>query len=162
MPGPSFPPAPDRARGRASSAGAGLLGLVVLLVVLGALVAVVLAALDGEDDDGSGGPGTVAAPGGPPPVAGEAGPGGPAGLAGAATRAACAEDARTLESAMAADHATSGSYPTTLEELRARGWVSELPARPGVEFAPEVVDGRPTGRILVNGSPAAEGCEQDR
>lgn len=156
----SFLPAPVEARGRASSAGAGLLGLLVLLVVLGALVAVALAALDG-DDGGSGGLGSVA-PGGPAPVAGAAGPGGPAGLAGAATRAACAEDVRTLESAMAADHATRGSYPATLEELRAHGFVSELPARPGVAFAPEVVDGRPTGRILVNGLPAAEGCKQDR
>lgn len=161
MQDPSFLSAPHESRGRASSAGAGLLGLVVLLVVLGALVAVALAALDG-DDDGSGGLGSVVAPGGPLPVGGPAGPGGPAGLAGAATRAACAEDVRTLESAMAADHATRGSFPATLEELRAHGFVSELPARPGVAFAPEVVDGRPTGRILVNGLPAAEGCKQDR
>ena len=126
-----------------------------MLVALGAMAALAVTALTGEV--GVGGLPELATT---VPGADAAGgtPGRPAGPIGAASAVACTADVATLETAMRSANAIDGTYPVSLTELVARGFVSELPARPGLVFAPEVSDGRATGRILVNGLPPAEGC----
>lgn len=134
--------------------GGSLVGLLVVLVAIGAMAALAVSALSGNlaTDPLSGlaptSPGHEAA----------SGPAGAAGLTGAAAGAACRSDVATLESAMGAAQAVNGTYPASLAELRAMGFVSELPDRPGLAYSPEVAGTSGTGRILVNGLRADEGC----
>ena len=72
--------------------------------------------------------------------------------------AACQADVATVEAAMANARAVRGAVPATLSDLVSEGFLVEAPARLGLVFAPEVVDGSVTGRVTVNGRPGREGC----
>ena len=148
----------DDDSGGMREAGSSLIGVLVVLVILGAMAAAVVATL-GRDEQ------TATAlsqltPGGTmdsgTPAAGPIA----AGPIAASSVAACRADVATLETAMAAVHASSGTYPASLAELQASGLVGDLPEIPGLTFGPEISGGQPTGRILVNGRPADEGCHQ--
>lgn len=132
--------------------GMSLIGLLVVLVVLGAMAAVVASTLTGET-------GTLTLLEQASPELGAEAPARPAGLPGAASSVACRTDVATLETAMGTAQAIEGTYPASLSDLMARGFLSELPNRPGLLYAPEVIDGRATGRVLVNGLPAGDGCQ---
>jgi len=140
---------------RRQELGASLVGILVVLVTLGALAALAASALTGEQGvTGPADPATTT----PGTSTGDVTARRPAGSVGAASAAACKADAATLETAMNSAHAIDGAYPASVSDLVARGFLSEVPGRPGVAFAPEMVGGQATGRILVNGLPAAEGC----
>lgn len=131
------------------------------MALLGGLTALVVSATGGDDAPvGSGRvvglPDGLLVPVDPDaaPVAGA----GPGGVVGAASGVACRADVEALEGAMAAARVTLGHVPATLPELVAGGFLSELPARRGFTFAPEVVGGSATGKVTVNGRPGAEGC----
>lgn len=165
----SIPGPGGRCRRRAvGEQGMSLVGMLLTLVILGGMAAIAVHALGGDSTDPTGtgipsalAPGLLPASGGDPVAEGGAsagaGPGGPAALAHSASPAVCMQDAATLESAMSAASVTGGTFPTTLAELVAKGFLSELPDAPGYTFAPEVVGGRATGKILVNGLPARTG-----
>ena len=128
----------------------GLVGLLVVLVILGAMAAVAMSSLGGDDSPVPrrlSPPDTALPPGGRP-----------VGGAGAASAEACRMDVATLERAMAISYARSGAHPTDLSQLVDQGMVSALPDRAGYVFTAEVVDGRGTGRVLVNGRPGPQGC----
>lgn len=139
-----------------SERGSTLVGLVMALVVLGGLAALVVPTLVGGDA----GPGGLGVGRGLVPTVPGASPAGGRGPAviDAASVAACRADVASLETSMATAQAVTGSYPASFAELAARGFVNEVPARPGFTFAPEMTAGSPTGRVTVNGRPAAEGC----
>ena len=142
----------DRGGSGSGEPGSSLVGVVLVVAILAGLAVVVVASL-GSDGKVAG---TVAGvgltrPGDPnAPAAG--------GLPSAASVAACMADVATLEAAMAAANALRGSYPGSLAELQSSGFLSEQPERVGLSFAPETVEGKATGRILVNGRSADEGC----
>ena len=140
-----------------TESGVSLVGMLVVVVILGTLAALTVAALNSDllgTSDVSG-----LSPNADPGGSG-AGPGAAAGprVAAGATTASCTANVRTLEQAAAAEHAADGAFPATVTELVTGHWLDEPPALPGYELTMESVGGRPTGRILVNGLPAAQGC----
>lgn len=140
---------------RTGEGGLGLVGMLVVLAVLGALVVLAVSSLGGDEGPiGAAGPGTGLVPGGAAPGA----VGGAGALVGASSVAACSADVAAIESALAAANATLGRFPATVPELVTSGFLSEAPDRPGFAFSVEMVAGSPTGRVLVNGRPADEGC----
>jgi hypothetical protein len=143
----------DERGGGRREAGTSLVGLLLVVAVLAGMATVVVASL-GENDKVAR---TVAGVGPTGPGEGVT-PAGAGNLPDAASTAACQADVAVLESAMAAAHAVRGTYPVSLSELQTGGFLSEQPARPGVTFTPETVEGKATGRVLVDGLPAAEGC----
>lgn len=63
---------------------------------------------------------------------------------------------------MAAKNAKDGTNPASVSQLVAEGWLSEAPSTQGYTIDLEVVDGEPTGTVLVNGAPGTEGCDSVR
>lgn len=82
----------------------------------------------------------------------------PRSVANDASAAACQTNVRTIEAAAAAKRATDGSFPATIDELVAGRWLDEAPVIRGYELTLQTLGGRPTGKVLVNGLPANEGC----
>ncbi len=153
----------DDDSGGMREAGSSLIGVLVVLVILGAMAAAVVATLGRDEQTATalsqltpGGTMDSGTPAAGPIAAGPIA----AGPIAASSVAACRADVATLETAMAAVHASSGTYPASLAELQASGLVGDLPEIPGLTFGPEISGGQPTGRILVNGRPADEGCHQ--
>lgn len=136
--------------------GASLVGVLVVLVILGALATVAVAAVNSDvlgtasltpaGDPGSGG----AVPGG------TAGP--PRSPTAGAAPAACLANVRSVEEAATAKHASDGAFPATLAELVAGRWLDEAPSQRGYDLTLETAAGRPSGKVLVNGLPAQQGC----
>ena len=135
--------------------GASLVGTLVVLVILGALAIFVVRAWP------SGSPGTSATV---RQLAAEAnGVGSPAPAqprppTAVASTAACQASVRTVEQAAAAKRASDGTFPTGIAELVGGRWLAEMPSLPGYELSMESVGAAPTGRVLVNGRPADQGC----
>lgn len=135
-----------------------MVGLVVVLALLGALAALALSSSRGDGllSDLVAPSGTTGDPlsVGSPAAAGS----GPAALVDASEVVACRADVVSLEAAMATARTVLGAVPLTLPELVKGGFLSDLPARPGFTFVPEVAAGVATGRVLVNGRTGSEGC----
>ena len=135
--------------------GASLVGTLVVLVILGALGILVVKAWP------SGTPGTSAtlrqltseANGVESPAPVPARP-----PTAAANTGACQISVRTIEQAAAAKRASDGTFPTGIDELVSGRWLAEVPNLPGYELSMEAVGGASTGRVLVNGRPADQGC----
>lgn len=139
--------------------GASVVAVLVLLVILGGLSVVALAALPSDPSTPTDALDGGTAGGGLPGGAGtDAAPGHRRSPAAGALAAACTATARTIGAAAATKHAADGAFPATVAELVAGGWLSSPPALPGYELTLESTIGRPTGRILVNGQPADQGC----
>lgn len=133
------------------------MGTLVVLVILGGLAVLVVTAWPTDPS------GTSATLRGLTSEANLAGK--PAGGAAAlrtpvapADAAACTANVRSVEQAAAAKHASDGAFPATVAELVAERWLATAPALAGHELTMEAIGGRPTGKILVNGRPAGEGC----
>ncbi len=135
-------------------AGSSLLGVLLVLFILGSLAALVYVTmgpgtdhatrLDMAPDAGQGE--GAGATGAPSPIAG-------------ATAGACKATYQAVEAAQAAKNAKEGSNAASVAQLVAEGWLSQTPSTDGYTIDLEVVDGDPTGRVLVNGTGGIEACE---
>jgi hypothetical protein len=137
--------------------GASLVGILLVLVILGGLATVAVTSL--PSGGGLLGRGSSAEPG----TSTNVGPGSPIAnrgqsLTAAASRAACQADARSIEDAVAEFRAANGAYPQTLNDIAAGRWLSQVPIDRDHHFSLETIGGRPTGRVLVDGRPWADGC----
>ena len=142
----------DRVRGES---GVSLAGTLVVLVILGALALFVVRAWP------SGSPGTSATVRQLAADANRAGSPAPAQArppTAVAITAACQASVRTIEQAAVAKRTSDGTFPTDIAELVSGRWLAEVPSLPGYELSMEAVGGTPTGRVLVNGRPADQGC----
>lgn len=139
--------------------GLSLVGVLVVLVILGGLAALAVAALPG-DGAGTSGPLQGLIPGELPD--GGSASGVPAGLpaspAAGARVAACLANVRSVQQAAGGKHAADGSFPATVAELVAGHWLADAPVQRGYDLMMEAVGGRPSGKVLVNGLPADQGC----
>lgn len=139
--------------------GASLVGLLVVLVILGGVAALAVVALPGG---GGGAPGPLQdlLPAGVPDGERASGVASsrPPALTTGATTAACVANVKSIEQAAAAKHALDGAFPANIAELVAGHWLAEMPSVRGYDMTAEVVGGRPTGVILVNGQPGGQGC----
>ena len=145
-------------RGRGQS---GLVGLLVALVVLGVMAAVAFATLSGSGGDSPSQAGGLSAEVVPAARAdvdavSQSGQALRAGIA-EESRNACLLDARTLSTAAQTYQAVRSSPPATVDDLVAAGLLSQPPSS-GHVFTFESVDGKPTGRVLVDGADPATGC----
>lgn len=145
--------------------GLSLISTVATLVILGFLAALVVSALDdmGEHDpqtrsllDEVGGLAGKAEPSNDGGAAFSAR--GATGLVHGASVEQCRTDLATVETAVTAYMAQTGTYPVSPDELVTAGFLSSLPSRPSYSFTLEALDGQPTGRVMVNGRPGHEGC----
>ena len=138
-------------------AGSSLLGILMVLMILGAMAGLVYMTM---------GPGT-----GPrttldmvPDDAGEGGGGAanaPSAVAGASA-GACRANFQAVDAAQAAKNAQEGTNAASVAQLVAEGWLSEPPKTDGYTIDLEMVDGEPTGRVLVNGTAGVEACDSLR
>lgn len=140
--------------------GASVVGVLVVLVILGALAGLAFVALPTDPSGTSSrleglGPDLSAVRGGPASSTASTRP--PSPVAGATT-GSCATTARTVQTAVGAKQAADGVAPSSVSELVAGGWLSQAPALRGYELTLEQAGGRPTGKVLVNGLPAEQGC----
>jgi hypothetical protein len=125
--------------------GAGLVSVLVVLVVLGSLAGLAFMALPdgppvGPSLDASAGAAST--------------PAQPRSLPDSATEAACTASVRAIEQAATAKLAADGRFPGSVEELVIGGWLSAAPVLPGYQLLIEAA----TGKVLVNGLPAGQGC----
>ena len=139
----------------AGERGFSLVGTILVLVILGGMATVVVASLPGRDPNlviggSNAAPGASASAGSPAPR--------PPSLIGSAAIAACQADERSIEEAVAAMHASTGRYPATVAEMVAGHWLTQSPTVTAFAFSLETTGGRPTGRVLVNGSVGVGGC----
>lgn len=152
-----------------------LVSTLVVFVIMGALGAIVLSSVPFGDsssdpetqsllDDMNVGPtpaGQVA--GGAEVQANLGGPSARAGntpsLASNARTAACKTNVGVVEAAAKTKQVTDGAYPTSIDELVAGKWLDSAPDTKGYVMSLEVVDGQPTGLVLVNGKPGLQGCD---
>ena len=125
--------------------GASLVSVLLVLVVLGSLAGLALMALP---DEPSVGPSLDASAGAPSTSAQ------PRSLPDGATQAACTATVRAVEQAAAAKLAVDGRFPATVEELVSGGWLSTVPVLRGYQLLIDTA----TGKVLVNGLPAGQGC----
>jgi hypothetical protein len=138
--------------GTRDEAGSSLLGILLVLIILGTLAGLVYV--------------TMGAGTGPTtrfdmvPEPGEEGNGGsvraPRAIAGAG---ACRANYQAVDAAQAAKNAKDGSNAASVAELVREGWLSAPPETQGYTIDLEVVDGQPTGRVLVNGAGGIEVCD---
>jgi hypothetical protein len=139
--------------------GASLVGVLVVLVILGALAAVAVAVVNRDVLDTAAlsrlAPASIPEEGGP--VAGGA-PAPPRSPTAGASPAACLANVRTVEQAAAAKHASDGAFPATVAELVSGHWLDEAPSQRGFDITLEAAAGQPSGKVLVNGLPAEQGC----
>ena len=143
---------------RDGEGGASLLGVVLVLVILGALGGLAVLAVNRLVADPSL---TSARLNGlvPPDAVADGGAAArPRSPAFGPSITACTATVRSVEQAVAAKHATDGTYPATVAELVAGRWLSGPPVLGGHELTMEVAGGRPTGKVLVNGLPPEQGC----
>jgi hypothetical protein len=140
----------------AGERGFSLVGTILVLVILGGMATVVVASLP----SGGGLDPVLGGSSAPPGASVSAGPPAPRppSLIGSAAIAACQADERSIEEAVAAMHASTGSYPATVAEMVSGHWLTQSPNLAGFRFSLETTDGRPTGRVLVNGSAGVGGC----
>jgi hypothetical protein len=161
--------------------GVGLISTLVVLVTMGALGAIVVSSLPfggGSSDtqaksllNEANAQGDASKLVGAPSPAGqvlggaaaEANMGGPSAanppsLPSTARTAACKDNLRTVEAAIATKNATDGAYATSIDELVAGHWLDAAPSMVGYQMTLEVANGQPTGHVLVNGQPGIEGC----
>lgn len=149
---------------RRPDSGLSIISLVFTLVILGLMAAIAVKIGDGSKKDSAETSGLLSqlggAAGAADAIAGaaQAGAGGVGGLAGSAASAACKANVAIVERALATLTTQGESLPANIDELVSRGVISEIPAVRGYTLSLEVVDGRPTGKVLVNSRPAAEGC----
>ena len=145
--------------------GASLLGVVTVLVILGALAGLTVLAVTKLAYDPVA---TSTRLGGLTPSGGlvESGPSTvtaqPRSLADSASTSACQTNVRAVEAAAAAKHAADGRFPAAMSDLVAGGWLEEAPVIRGYELTLHTAGGRPTGKVLVNGLPADQGCAAPR
>lgn len=141
--------------------------MLLTLVALGLMAAIAVKAVDGQEKDRQGtsallqqlaeqGQTQADMSSGAQPSA--AGPAGPGGMMGAASVTACSANVDLVEKALATMSATGQDLPFTIEELVARGGLTEVPSMRGYTLTLENVDGQPTGKVLVNGKLGAQGC----
>lgn len=157
---------------RRDATGVSLISTLVVLVTLGAMSAIVFSALSkGEskstketkallDELNAPTPAGQAAAG----AAAEADMAGasaarPPSLAGMARTSACKANVGVLQAATATKHASDGAWPASVDELVAGHWIDSAPSTAGYHITLEVVGGQPTGQVLVNGRPGAQGCD---
>lgn len=150
--------------------GLSLVSMLFTLVALGLMAAIAVKAVDGQESDRQGTGALLQqlaeqsqtqadmSSGAQPSGAGPAGPAGPGGMMGAASITACNANVDLVEKALGTMTATGQPLPATVEELVARGGLSEAPVMRGYTLTLENVDGAPTGKVLVNGKPGVEGC----
>lgn len=145
--------------------GSSLVGILVVLVVLGGMAALAVSSLttgvttgvgSGRDPVGVGGFGGV--------LGTESGPSGSGGRAsgplGGAAASACKADFTAVQAAVAAKQGRDGQPAGSVGQLVSEGWLSQPPANRGYQVELEVLDGVPTGAILVNGSRGMEVCDR--
>lgn len=136
--------------------GMSLIGLLVVLAILAALGGMAVLAVSRLARDPTA---TSARLSGLTQTAGPAGgllaPGSPAD---GPNVAACIANARSVERAAAAKQAADGAFPATVDELVDGRWLAEPPVLRGYALTMEVSGGRPTGKVVVNGVPAEQGC----
>ncbi|MEJ7764456.1 MAG: hypothetical protein WKF86_03075 [Acidimicrobiales bacterium] len=144
--------------------GAGLVSVVIVIMILGGLAGVAAYGMTRVAKDPlDASPGAGLTPADRALLAGKAPPEGSASLAprrptdGAST-AACLANVRVIEEAASAKFAIDGSFPATLAELVSDRWLAEVPDLKGYELTMEAAEGRPNGKVLVNGLPSTEGC----
>jgi hypothetical protein len=143
-------------RDRRTESGLSLVGILVVILILGTLAALTVAALNSDllGTSALSGVSSGDLAGGGTRSGAATGPGFRAG----ATTASCIANVRTVEQAAATKHASDGVFPATVAELVTGHWLDEAPVLPGYALTIEVVGGRPTGKVLVNGSAADQGC----
>jgi hypothetical protein len=127
-----------------------ILSTLVVLVIMGAMGAVVASSMSlGGDSNHSQVKslmGEINAPANSP------------SMPSAARQAACRANVEVVEAAIGTKHATDGAYPSSIDELVNGHWLDSAPTSAGYQMTIEVLDGQATGRLLVNGQPAAQGC----
>jgi hypothetical protein len=153
--------------------GVSLVSTLVVLTIMGAMGAVVLSSMpfgsDSNDSQVKSVMGEINAPtpagqavqgataeanlGGGPAAAN------PPSLPSAARTAACRANVGVVEAAISTKHATDGSYPSSIDELVRGHWLDSAPTTAGFQMTLEVVNGQPTGRLVVNGQPGLQGCD---
>ena len=141
-----------------SEYGAGLLSLVVVVAILGTLAVMSLRATELQldmvpPDVTSTGAAQSTAPGSAPGPAAS-----PVRPSDVARRAVCETSYQAVVSALATQQAASGARASSVGELVQAGWLDPavLTAEPGISL--EMVDGAPTGRVLVDGQPGPAAC----
>jgi hypothetical protein len=167
---------------REGASGMSLLSTLMVLVIMGFMGAIVWKSLSLGDSSGdsqlrsllkeANAPGDATKLTGAPTPAGqavggaaaEADMGGPSAanppsLMSTARTAACRGNVGVVETAIATKHTTDGTYPASIDELVAGHWLDAVPSTAGYRMTLEVVDGQPTGHLLVNGQPGLQGCD---
>lgn len=145
-------------------AGLSLISLLFTLVILGLMAAIAVKIGDGSKKDSAETSGLLSQMGGAAgaadAVAGgvQAGAGGVAGIAGSAASAACRANVAIVERALETLKTQGEALPASVDELVARGKINQIPSVRGYTLSLEVVDGSPTGAVLINDRPANEGC----
>jgi len=86
------------------------------------------------------------------------GPSQPRSPVQAAAPAACMANVRLIEQAATAKFGIDGTFPATVTDLVSGRWLDEAPALKGYDLTMATVDGRPTGKVLVNDLAAEQGC----
>jgi hypothetical protein len=155
--------------------GVSMISTLAVLVIMGALSAVVLSSVPFGDSSSdpqtqslmndmnvgptpagqvAGGAAVEANMGGP-----SAGAGNPPSLASNARTAACRTNVDVVATATRTKQATDGAYAASIDELIAGKWLDSAPDTKGFAMTLEVVEGKPTGQVLVNGKPGAQACD---
>lgn len=135
--------------------GASLVGTLVVLGILGALAIFVVRAWPTASPGNSA---TVRQLAEEASGVGSPAPAQPRPPAAVASTAACQASVRSIEQAAAAKRASDGTFPTGIGELVSGRWLAEAPSLPGYDLSMEAAGGVLTGRVLVNGRPADQGC----
>ncbi|HUQ62832.1 MAG TPA: hypothetical protein VM121_03660 [Acidimicrobiales bacterium] len=155
--------------------GVSMISTLVVFVIMGALGAVVLSSVpfgDSSDDpqtqslmnDLNGGPTPAGQVAGGAAVEAEmggpsAGAGNPPSLSASARTAACKTNLDIIDRAVLTKYSTEGSFPSSIDELVTGHWIDSVPSTKGYDITLEIVDGKPTGHVLVNGRAGAEACD---